>query len=197
MDSLCRVRNTIIYEHSWWTVSALPWVLFWCLFPSLLHISGNKHQNNPLVSVETVLHLSTYIILYATNISGTQPRKNMITMGEVDTSDLEAQSSNELQRPDYMTGHQHSCPNNGCQATYPTDMGYLYIFMWPVNNSQNPNQYLIFVSQFLYCWRRNAWFNLGPQKTYCSLDILLIKRSRTSITPVYNHGLISAKSGQN
>ena len=25
-------------------------VLFWCLFPSLLRNSGNKHQNNPLVS---------------------------------------------------------------------------------------------------------------------------------------------------
>ena len=32
--------------------------------PSLLRNSGNKHQNNPLLSVETVRHLSTYIILY-------------------------------------------------------------------------------------------------------------------------------------
>ena len=30
----------------------------------LLRNSGNKHQNNPLVSAETVCHLSTYIILY-------------------------------------------------------------------------------------------------------------------------------------
>ena len=39
-------------------------VLFWYLFPSLLRNSGNKHQNNPLVSAETVRHSSTYIILY-------------------------------------------------------------------------------------------------------------------------------------
>ena len=32
--------------------------------PSLLHNSGNKHQNNPLVSTLTVCHASTYIILY-------------------------------------------------------------------------------------------------------------------------------------
>ena len=37
---------------------------FCVLFPSLLHKSGNKHQNNPLVSVETVRHSSSYIILY-------------------------------------------------------------------------------------------------------------------------------------
>ena len=31
---------------------------------SVLHNSGNKHQNNPLVSAETVRHSSAYIILY-------------------------------------------------------------------------------------------------------------------------------------
>ena len=64
MDSLCHVRNKIMHVLSWRTVSALTWVLFWCLFPSLLGNSGNKHQNNPLVSTETVHHPSTYIILY-------------------------------------------------------------------------------------------------------------------------------------
>ena len=59
MSSLCRVRNKIMYVLSWQTVYALTRVLFWCLFPSLLRNSGNKHQNNPLVS-----HSSTYIILY-------------------------------------------------------------------------------------------------------------------------------------
>ena len=49
---------------SWRTVSALTLVLFWYLFPSLLRNSGNKHQNNPLVSAETFRHSSTYIILY-------------------------------------------------------------------------------------------------------------------------------------
>ena len=64
MDSLCRVRNNIMYVLSWQTVSALTRALFWCLFPSLLRNSGIKHQNNTLVSVETVRYSSTYIILY-------------------------------------------------------------------------------------------------------------------------------------
>ena len=64
MDWLCRIRNKIICVLSWRTVSALTWVLCWCLFPSLLRNSGNKHQNNPLVSAETVRHSSTFIILY-------------------------------------------------------------------------------------------------------------------------------------
>ena len=50
MDSLCRKRNKIVYVLLWRTVYALIRVLFWCLFPSLLRNSGNKHQNNPLVS---------------------------------------------------------------------------------------------------------------------------------------------------
>ena len=47
---LSRVRNKIMYILSWRTVSALTRVLFWYLFPSLLRNSGNKHQNNTLVS---------------------------------------------------------------------------------------------------------------------------------------------------
>ena len=66
MDSLCCVRNKIMYVLLWRTVYALTRLLFWCLFPSLLRNSGNKHQNNPLVSAETVRHASTYIILYVT-----------------------------------------------------------------------------------------------------------------------------------
>ena len=64
LSSLCRVRNKIIYVLSWQTVSVLTRVLFWCLFPSLLRNSGNKHQNNPLVMAETVRHSSTYTIPY-------------------------------------------------------------------------------------------------------------------------------------
>ena len=64
LSSLCRVRNIIMHVLSWRTVSALPRVLFWCLFPPLLRNSGNKHQNNPLLSAETVRHSNTYIILY-------------------------------------------------------------------------------------------------------------------------------------
>ena len=44
-----------MYSH------ALTQVLFWYLFGSLLRNLGNKHQNNPLLSV---CHSSTYIILY-------------------------------------------------------------------------------------------------------------------------------------
>ena len=64
MDSLYRVRNTIIYVLLWQTVSELTRVLIWYLFPELRSNEGNKHQNNPLVSAETVRHSTTYIILY-------------------------------------------------------------------------------------------------------------------------------------
>ena len=39
---------------------------FWCLFPELRSNEGNKYQNNPRVSAETVRHESTYIILFLT-----------------------------------------------------------------------------------------------------------------------------------
>ena len=53
-----------MYVLEWRTVSALTRVLFWYLFPLLLRNSGHKHQNNPLVSAETIRHSSAYIILY-------------------------------------------------------------------------------------------------------------------------------------
>ena len=37
----------MMYVLLWRSVYALTRVLFWCLFPSLLRNSGNKHQNNP------------------------------------------------------------------------------------------------------------------------------------------------------
>ena len=64
MDSLCRVRNKIMYVLSWRAVSAPTRVLFLCLFPSSLRGSRNENKNNPLVSAETIRHTSTYIILY-------------------------------------------------------------------------------------------------------------------------------------
>ena len=70
MDSLCHVRNKIMYVLSWRTVSALTRGLFLCLFPSLLRNSGNKHKNNPLVSAETFRHSSTYIILSVSSECG-------------------------------------------------------------------------------------------------------------------------------
>ena len=78
MDSLCRVRNKIMYVLSWRTVSAPTRVLFWYLFPELVRNSGNKHQNNPLVSAETVRHSSAYIILYIVDTSLQWLRQNMI-----------------------------------------------------------------------------------------------------------------------
>ena len=64
MDLLCRVINTVMYVPSWRTVCALCRVLFWCLFHSLLHNSGNKYQNDPLVSTQTVCYMSKCIIFY-------------------------------------------------------------------------------------------------------------------------------------
>ena len=64
LDSLCRVRNKIMYVLSWRTVSVLTRVFFWCLFTSFVRNSGIKHQNDPLASAETVRHSSTYFILY-------------------------------------------------------------------------------------------------------------------------------------
>ena len=55
-------------QCSWRTVSALTRVLFWYVFPSLLRNSGNKHQNNPLVSAETIRHSGSYIILSIYNV---------------------------------------------------------------------------------------------------------------------------------
>ena len=64
MDSLCRVWNKIMYVRSWRTGSVLTRVLCWCLFPELRRNSGNKQQNDHLVSAETVRHSSTYINFY-------------------------------------------------------------------------------------------------------------------------------------
>ena len=71
MDSLCHVRNKIMYVLSWRTVSVPTRVLFWYLFPSLLRNSGNKHQNNPLLSAETIRHSSTYITIYISGVDNT------------------------------------------------------------------------------------------------------------------------------
>ena len=57
MESLCRVRNKIMYVFSWRTVYALTRVLCWCLFVI-------EHQNNTLMSARTVRHWSTCINLY-------------------------------------------------------------------------------------------------------------------------------------
>ena len=64
MDLLCHAKNNVMYVLPWWTNSALPRVLFWCLFPLLLRNLRNKHQNNPLLSTKTGHDLSLYVILY-------------------------------------------------------------------------------------------------------------------------------------
>ena len=56
-----------MYVLSWRTVSVLIRMTVLCLFPSLLHNSGNKHKNSHFVSAETVRHESTYIIPYSSN----------------------------------------------------------------------------------------------------------------------------------
>ena len=43
-----------------------------CAHSSVILVSGNKHQNKPLVSAETVCHSSTYIILYIVVIFSSQ-----------------------------------------------------------------------------------------------------------------------------
>ena len=55
-----------MYVPEWLTVSTLTRGLFLCLFPELRSNEGNKHQNNTLVSAETVRHECTYIILFLT-----------------------------------------------------------------------------------------------------------------------------------
>ena len=45
--------------------------LFWCLFSKLRSNEGNKYQNNTRVGPETVLHESTYIILFLTRCNKT------------------------------------------------------------------------------------------------------------------------------
>ena len=44
LSLLCHVRNKIMYVLLWRTIFSLTQVLFWWLFPSLLHNSGNKYQ---------------------------------------------------------------------------------------------------------------------------------------------------------
>ena len=55
-----------MYVVEWRIVSALTRGLFWCLFPELRSNEGNRYQNYPRVSAETVRHESTYIILFLT-----------------------------------------------------------------------------------------------------------------------------------
>ena len=64
MESFCCVRNKIMYVLSWWTISLLTRVLFWCLFPSLLRNSENKLQNKPFVNAETVRHSNIHYSIY-------------------------------------------------------------------------------------------------------------------------------------
>ena len=75
MDSLCHVRNKLMYVLSWQTVSALTPVLFLCLLPLFLHNSGNKPQDNLLMSAGTVCCIYSREILVIP--SPTQPLTNL------------------------------------------------------------------------------------------------------------------------
>ena len=58
----CMVYREYCIFLEWRTVSALTRWLFWCLLV-------NKYQNNTQVSVETVRHESTYIVVFLTRHS--------------------------------------------------------------------------------------------------------------------------------
>ena len=60
---VCRLRNQITHLLLWRTVHVFTRMLILCLFPSLLRNSGNKRQNDPLVSAQTSWPSSTCIIL--------------------------------------------------------------------------------------------------------------------------------------
>ena len=55
-----------MYVLEWRTVYALTKGLFWCLFPELRSIKGNKQHDSTRVSAQTVHHESTYISLFLT-----------------------------------------------------------------------------------------------------------------------------------
>ena len=62
LDSLCRVKNKIVYSRGELFLRSPECYL--CLIPSFRN-AGNEHKNNPLVSAEAVTrHSSTFIILY-------------------------------------------------------------------------------------------------------------------------------------
>ena len=76
-----------MYTLAWRTVYALTRVLFWCLFPSLLGNSGNKHQNERINSSPLeYIHYYKYMIykkirknipLYYTKLTDQQPFKTV------------------------------------------------------------------------------------------------------------------------
>ena len=61
---ICCVRNKIVCVTLVTKCLCTPLSVNSLSVSSLLHNSGNKHQNNPLVSAETVGHYSPYVILY-------------------------------------------------------------------------------------------------------------------------------------
>ena len=56
---LCWVRNKVMCVLLWQTVSMLTRVLFWCLFPSLLHNSGNTKITLSWALKEFIMRLHT------------------------------------------------------------------------------------------------------------------------------------------
>ena len=62
MDSLCRVRNKIMYVLSWRTVSVLTRVSFWCSFSSgTREINTKITLSSALKQFVTRVHISFYI----------------------------------------------------------------------------------------------------------------------------------------
>ena len=50
------------------TIYALTQVLLWCLFPSLLHNSGIKHQSNPQVNIWALESINYSNFIYICNM---------------------------------------------------------------------------------------------------------------------------------
>ena len=138
MDSLCRVRNKIMDVLSWRTVSALTRVLFWYLFASLLRNSGNKHQNNPLVSAESNRLSSTYIILYDLIRHSTYGSYNIPdthALSQVSTIGMEPPYAIQLQplKSNRLQTCQFGLSNGQYRVTWDFQIAFGYAFIREVN----------------------------------------------------------------
>ena len=70
-DTIVDIENNVCTRvMNGFTVHETQRGSFWCLFPTLRSIKGNKHQNNTRVSTVTVHHKSKYIILFLTRRNG-------------------------------------------------------------------------------------------------------------------------------
>ena len=184
MDPSCRVWNKIMYVLSWRTVSALTRVLFWCLFPSLLRNSGNKHQNDPLVSAETVRHSSTQIILYICKWYLTFPSSIFL---------LRMKIMSNLPTPDKLL-----CQSSEFSAHLTA--GFLLLFSQQILAGKGSNlvtawpTWTASVMILMDLKRQDRWWPLSIRETGldCIKSAMILNGSRTtklSFTKKFNLGL--------